>query len=45
MLQGRTCLKLYANTAMGLAKLVICLVVVVFFHNFSLDFCASRLEI
>jgi TM2 domain-containing membrane protein YozV len=29
MLQGRICLKLYANIAMGLVKLVICLVVIV----------------
>jgi hypothetical protein len=38
MLQGRTCLKLYANTTMGLAKLVIYLVVIVFFLTIFLLF-------
>lgn len=43
MLQGRTCLKLYGNTAMGLAKLVMSCSCS--FHNFSLIFCGSRLKI
>jgi hypothetical protein len=43
--QRRTCFKLYANTIIGLEKLVICLVVVVLSHKFSLIFCGSRLEI